>query len=90
MFIGYYFRKLSLESNDLKELPPSMANFVNLEELNLSGNLFESDMSASNLWYTLASIKKLKVLDLSRNILRGNKNKMEYLFCSYLLCLIVY
>jgi len=81
MFVN---RKLSLESNDLKELPPSMANFVNLEELNLSGNLFESDMSASNLWYTLASIKKLKILDLSRNILRGNKPKKNIRFvCIY-------
>ncbi|EAR88235.1 hypothetical protein TTHERM_00023940 (macronuclear) [Tetrahymena thermophila SB210] len=64
-------KKLSLECNDLRALPETMSNFQNLEEFNLSGNLFESDQNASNLWFTLASIKKLKKLDLSRNILRG-------------------
>ena len=82
------YRKLSLENNDLKELPETMVHFNNLEELNLSGNLFESNASASNLWYTLASIKKLKILDLSRNILRGIcqiiKMKIVYrIFCRY-------
>lgn len=36
-------RKLSLENNDLRGLPETMVNFAALEELNLGGNLFESD-----------------------------------------------
>lgn len=60
-----------MESNDLKELPETMARFNNLENFNLANNIFISDYNASNFWHTLASIKKLKILNLSRNGLRG-------------------
>ncbi len=68
-----FIRTLNLESNELKCLPEDMSNFNNLEEINLNENYFESDSNVSVFWSTLASIKKLKVIKLARNYLRGDK-----------------
>ena len=64
-------RILNLENNELRELPKDLSKFENLEDMNLSGNAFESDHKAAELWFSLARIKKLKMLNIARNYLRG-------------------
>jgi Leucine-rich repeat (LRR) protein len=86
------FRILNLCGNELSELPEDLSGFISLETLNLSCNKFESNLKAARLWSALASIPKLKDLDVSRNLLRGihteklipgNFNKLERLDFSY-------
>lgn len=64
-------RQLNLEKNELTALPENLGGFYNLEELNLRDNKFTSDKNASTLWGALATIPKLKVLNISYNKLRG-------------------
>ena len=62
---------MNLAANELSELPYELNTLNNLEKLNLSSNKFLSDYNAAKLWAHLASIPKLKELDISRNMLRG-------------------
>lgn len=65
---------LDLSSNELCTLPEDLSGFKNLKELYLSDNSFSTDsvlFSASLLFKSLASIKHLQKLDISRNKLRG-------------------
>jgi len=63
--------------NELSDLPSDMSWFVSLEVLNLSCNQLESNQRSSMLWAAIASIPKLKDLDVSRNLFRGkNKEKL--------------
>ena len=73
-------------------MPDDLSGFANLEVLNISCNRFESNNKAARLWAALASIPKLRDLDISRNFLRGihteklvpgNFNKLERLDFSY-------
>jgi Leucine-rich repeat (LRR) protein len=61
---------LEVASNDFCTLPSDLSGFKSLEELNLSSNNFSSDsvlVSPSKLFLALATIPKLKKLNLSRN-----------------------
>lgn len=59
-----------MASNDFCTLPSDLSGFRNLEDLNLSSNNFSSDsvlVTASKLFLALATIPKLRRLNLSRN-----------------------
>ena len=63
-------RQLEVASNDFCTLPSDLSAFRVLEELNLSSNNFSSDsvlVSPSKLFLALATIPRLKKLNLSRN-----------------------
>jgi len=65
---------LNLASNELKTLPSDLSFFKVLEELNLASNDFSSNStitSAKSIFDSLASIPRLKKLNLSRNRLEG-------------------
>ena len=65
---------LDLSSNELCTLPEDLSGFKSLKELNISDNSFSTDsvlFSASILFKSLASMKHLQKIDLSRNKLRG-------------------
>ena len=63
-------KHLEIASNDFCTLPSDLSGFKALEDLNLSSNNFSSDsvlVTASKLFIALATIPKLKKLNLSRN-----------------------
>lgn len=62
---------LSLSGNDLRELIEDWSSLKNLEELDLSLNSFSSEHKATNFWSSLATLPRLKNLNISRNFLRG-------------------
>lgn len=66
-----------ISNNEMKELPVSMSEFRVLSKLDVSDNVFSSNHQGKQLWFTLASIPNLKVLNISKNQLRGrNKKKL--------------
>jgi Leucine-rich repeat (LRR) protein len=58
-------RELDLCGNDLRELPPSMVHFVNLEKLLLENNKIEDN----EIFFTLAGMPSLRILSLAYNFL---------------------
>jgi len=64
-------KELNVSANDIQSLPYGLNGLNSLETLNLSNNQINSKEKASENWEILASIIGLKVLDLSRNHLRG-------------------
>jgi len=75
----------------LKELPEEL-HLSALEDFDLSFNSLGSEYKASDLWFSLAMLPKLKILNVSRNFLRGihteklvagNFNGLEKLDFSY-------
>jgi len=61
---------LEVASNEFCTLPQNLSFFQQLEEINLASNNFSSDsvlVTPSNLFLALATIPKLKKLNLSRN-----------------------
>lgn len=63
-------KNLDLQANNLVTIPEDISKLENLEDLNLSSNLFASNSSLVNpqlLFKALGQIKKLKRLNLSRN-----------------------
>ena len=72
-----YLRKLrvlDLASNDLITLPDDLSFFTQLEDLNVSANLFASNstlVKPTAVFNALNSIPKLKKLNISRNKLQA-------------------
>lgn len=66
-------KDLSLVGNKLDMLPEDLLVLQSLENLNISYNLFSSNLnsSADKLWRTLADFRQLKNLTLSGNTLKG-------------------
>ena len=62
---------LNLAGNYLEELPETLAQFKNLEFLDVSSNEYRSNQNAAKLWKSLASMENLKHLNIARNYLRG-------------------
>lgn len=63
-------RVLEIASNDFCTLPGDLSFLKTLEEINLSSNNFSSDsvlVNPSKLFTSLATIPKLRKLNLSRN-----------------------
>ena len=83
---------MNLSGNDLKELPEELTALRTLEDFDISFNSFNSEHKASQFWFSLASLPNLKILNVSRNFLRGihteklvagNFNGLEKLDFSY-------
>lgn len=83
---------MNLSGNDLKELPDELTALRVLEDFDISFNSFNSEHKASQFWFSLASLPSLKILNVSRNFLRGihteklvagNFNGLEKLDFSY-------
>ena len=65
---------LDLASNDLITLPDDLSFFTQLEDLNVSANLFASNstlVKPTAVFNALNSIPKLKKLNISRNKLQA-------------------
>ena len=63
-------KQLDLAANNLEQLPDDMFHFENLEDLNLSSNMFSSVPSVGSpviVFKTIGSLRRLKRLNLSRN-----------------------
>lgn len=63
-----------MPNNDLCTLPSDLSSLFNLEELNLSSNGFASNqtlVAPTTIFNALATIPKLKKLNLSRNRLEA-------------------
>lgn len=63
-----------MASNDLITLPEDLSILSQLEELNLSSNLFSSNstlIKPQQLFVSLSSLPRLKKLNLSRNKFMG-------------------
>lgn len=72
---------LNLASNDLCTLPSDLSYLKNLEELNLASNEFslsQTLVSSNTIFDALATIPKLKKLNLSRNRLEGWSASVEF------------
>ena len=70
---------LNLASNDLCSLPPDLSFFESLEELNLDSNKFSSTFGAPiAIFDSLATIPRLKKLNLSRNRLEGWYSQLPF------------
>lgn len=83
---------MNLAGNELKELPDGMNALRSLEEFDLSFNGFNSEHKAADVWFILATLPNLRILNISRNFLRGihteklvagNFNTLEKLDFSY-------
>ena len=85
--MNYSCRILKLGGNDLKELPEDLSSLKHLSELHINDNLFSSEYKASPFWKSLATIPKLRNLNLSHNEMRGNsyKNYILYNWCIFIL-----
>jgi Leucine-rich repeat (LRR) protein len=69
-----HYRILEVSSNVFDNLPEDLSFFKVLEELSLADNKFNSNSEKFNsfqFFASLASIPKLKKLNLSRNKLNG-------------------
>ena len=63
-------QELDLAANDLVTLPDDMSFLINVENLNLSSNQFNSEstiVKPDTLFKAMGSIPKLKRLNISRN-----------------------
>jgi Leucine-rich repeat (LRR) protein len=63
-------QRLEIASNDFCTLPSDLSGLRNLEEFNLSSNVFSSDsvlVQPGKLFLALSTIPRLKKLNLSRN-----------------------